>query len=126
KKMAVGTVNSLEEENIKRTLRKLHETLEFQPDDPYFESFPFPELITDLDTYDDETAKCSPERRASMVKIITLEASKFNVNASGQCVSSVEELAVINSNGVRAYNVSTEANLMSLVVDEMDGYSSYT
>src|SRR5690606_7426740 len=72
------------------------------------------------------TAKCSPERRASMVKIITLEASKFNVNASGQCVSSVEELAVINSNGVRAYNVSTEANLMSLVVDEMDGYSSYT
>ncbi len=124
KKVSSTSLNSIEPEVVKRAIKRLSEMTRFQPDDPDFESLPPPESYTEVATFDQETAECSPEKRAEFVKIITDKAEKFQVNASGQCSTSTTELAIINSLGIRAYNVSTEANLLTMAIEKMEGFSN--
>jgi PmbA protein len=124
KKVALATTNSLETESIKNTVGRLKASMEFQPDDPNFVSLPYPEPYTEIDTFDPETAECSPVQRAETIKIITDEAEKYKVNASGQCSTCVNEVAIVNSLGIRAYNCSTEAHLLSMAIEEMEGFSN--
>lgn len=124
KKISIVSINSFEPEIINSAIGRLTETLEYQPEDPEFVSLPFHEPITFMKTYDNETGECSPERRAEMVKVIIDKAEKFAVIASGHCNTKSKETAVVNSYGIRAYNTSTSASLLSLVYDKMEGFSS--
>lgn len=126
KKVCLATVNSLEPEYIKNTLKRIKEIEEFQPDDPDFISLPEPQLITGTSVFDEYTSLCSPLKRAEYVKTITDMAEKFNVIASGQCSTTFSELAVINSLGVNSYTKNTEANLLSMVMEKMEGFSNLT
>ncbi len=126
KKISSITVNSLDDDIIKGVIKKLKESEQFQPEDPDFISLPSPEHIENITSYDKQTINCSPLKRAEYVKIIVDETQKYNVTASGQCSTTTTELAIINSLGVRAYNVSTEAQLLSMVIEQMEGYSCLT
>lgn len=124
KKVSSAVVNSLDPEVINSAVKRIQDNEKFQPDDIDFVSLPKPENITEIISYDEETINCSPEKRAEYVKIITDQAEKYNVNASGQCSTTATELAIVNSLGIRAYNISTEAQLLSMVIEQMEGYSS--
>jgi PmbA protein len=124
KKIAVASTNSLEPEIINNTISRLKASLALVPEDPNFVSLPFPEPYPQIETFDRETAECTPEQRALMVKVITSEAEKFGVITSGQCSTCVSELAIANSLGIRAYNCSTEANLLAMATDVLEGFSS--
>lgn len=124
KKVCLTTVNSLEEDIIKDALKRLKEAEKFQPDDPDFISLPSPEEIEIISSFDEETAFCSPLKRAEYVKTITDLSEKHNVTASGQCSTTFSELAVFNSLGINSYTKSTDANLLSMVMEKMEGFSA--
>lgn len=124
KKVSLASTNSLEPFTIKNTIDRLIASMEFQPEDPNFVSLPYPEPYLDLDDFDDETAGCTPGQRAEIVKVITDEAEKYGVNASGQCSTCINELAIVNSLGIRAYNCATRAHLLAMASDEMEGFST--
>jgi PmbA protein len=126
KKVCLATVNSLDDDLVKHTLKRIKEIEEFQPEDHDFISLPKPELIEGNSSYDEYTAFCEPLKRAEYVKKITDMAEKFNTISSGQCSTTFTELAVMNSLGINSYTKGTEANLLSMVMEKMEGFSNLT
>lgn len=126
KKSAYASINSLEEDKVKHTISNLYESINFSPEDPDFVSLPSPKEYTSLSSFDEETAFCSPQKRAEIVKIITDEAIKNNAISSGQCNTSMTETAVFNSLGVKAYTNISKAFLLSAVMkDKGEGFAEY-
>lgn len=126
KKVCLATVNSFDEEIVKNALKRIKEIEVFQPQDHDFVSLPKPQLIEGISSYDEETENCEPLKRAEYVKKITESAEKFNTISSGQCSTTFTELAVMNSLGINSYTKSTESNLLSMVMEKMEGFSSLT
>ncbi len=126
KKVSLTTINSFDEDTVKNALLKIKETQLFQPDDTDFISLPNPKLIDIESAFSEETAFCSPLKRAGYVKIINDMAEKFKVISSGQCSTTLNELAVLNSLGIKSYSKSTESQLLSMVMDKMEGFSALT
>ena len=111
KRLGVVTVNSLDEESLLKAAEQALELARHQPENPYFEDFPKPAEYEETKTYFEETAKFSPKRRAEVVKKIFTEADKLGFEVSGAFSTGEGEVAVLNSNGVEAYQSLTEAEL---------------
>ncbi|MFQ6118015.1 MAG: TldD/PmbA family protein [Candidatus Bipolaricaulia bacterium] len=111
KRLGVVTVNSLEEGPLIEAAERALELARHQPENPYFEDFPKPAEYEQTNTYFEATAKFSPRQRAEAVKKIFAEADKLGFKVSGAFSTGEGEIAVLNSNGVEAYQPLTEAEL---------------
>ena len=124
-KVGVASTNSLAQENLMRTMRLALEIAKRQPANPDFKGFPKPAEYKDIETYFEPTAKYTPKQRAEVVKKICDGAAKSKVTVAGAFSTSASEIAVVNSNGVSAYQPLTSASINIVAMsDTSSGFAS--
>ncbi|MFA6655536.1 MAG: TldD/PmbA family protein [Bacillota bacterium] len=124
KKMGSVSTNRLDKESIAKTVERALELAELSPENPEFVSLPGPRPIPEAQCYFESTAAATPYDRADNVMEVIAEANKAGFQAAGAHSTGVNEIAVGNSLGVRAYGKSTSAELTCVIMsDEGSGYA---
>jgi len=107
KRLGVVTINKLGEEEVLQAATRAVELARHQPENPYFEDFPQPASYQRTQTYFEATAEFTPAGRAETVKRIFAQAERLGFEVAGAFTSGEAEVAVLNSNGVAAYQPLT-------------------
>lgn len=111
KRLGVVTVNKLEEEELVRAAAQALELARRQPENPFFEDFPQPGSYQKTETYFGTTAEFTPAARSETMKKIFAQAARMGFEVSGAFSSGEGEVAVVNSNGVAAYQPVSHAEI---------------
>lgn len=126
KKIGSSATGSLTPESIRATVDEAVAMARFQADNPDFVSLPGPQPIPEVETFIKVTADYTPEQRAADVAVIVERAAREGFRASGSHMTTVEELTVANSLGIRAYNAATSAYLRTVITTPTSyGYADY-
>ncbi|MGE5707297.1 MAG: TldD/PmbA family protein [Bacteroidota bacterium] len=121
KKLAVTSVNQLDERALKEALERAIELARFQPENPEFHSLPSPKPIQNVDH---SSIPFSAADRAAVAGTICRRALEKELVASGAFQTAERELLVANSLGIRAYTASTYAELSTVVMGaDSSGYA---
>ena len=125
KKVGVASTNSLVTNDLVKTLKDSIEIARQQPENPDWPGLPGPAKYKKLNTFDETTAAFTPKDRARGVKKIIAEARRKKFTVAGAFSTSSGEIAVINSNGVRAYQPVTSSSVnMIPMSDTSSGYAA--
>ena len=125
KKIGVASTNSLIDSDLKKTLKNSCEIARNQPENPNFPGLPGAAKYRDIDTFDKKTAAFTPRNRAMVVKKIIKIADREKFTLAGAFSTSIGEIAVVNSRGVRAYQPITAASInMIAMSDTSSGYAA--
>ena len=121
KRLGRATTNILSDAGVRKAVEAAHQNALLMPEDPAFEGLPQPSEAAKVDSFDEATARCSPETRAQIVRGICLQGKEHDLNVSGACRTGVQEIAVVSSHGARAYHAGTFAGL---IINTMSGSSA--
>jgi len=125
--VGVASTNSLVAEDLNKTLSDSLEIARNQPENPGFPGLQKPVKYRELATFDDATSKTKPRDRARAVKKIISIASKKKFTMAGSLSTSTDEIAVLNSHGLRAYQPVSSAGVnMIAMSDTSSGYAAAT
>ncbi|HRR99749.1 MAG TPA: TldD/PmbA family protein [Candidatus Sumerlaeia bacterium] len=111
-------------EMLRNAAEKAVEIARAQKPDKTFPGLPKGVRQINFSNASPSTEKCSPARRAAIVKKIISQAKKHKAEAAGALSTRTERLIIWNSNNVRACQYSTKAEL-NLVVSR-GHYSGYS
>ncbi len=124
KRIGVVSTTSMEKEDLNRALLNAYNIALNQRDNPDFTELPGKAEYRKIKTYYPSTAAYTPMERAKKIKAIFRIAGKHNLNAAGSFSTSETEVAVVNSNGVKAYQPLTSAAINLIVLgDNSSGYA---
>jgi len=124
KKIGICSTNSLKKEDLLKTLSSAKEIASHQRENPDFPGFPSKQKLVKLKTTFKKTADFSPKQRAEIVKKICDKTSTHNLTAAGSFSTSQSEIAVLNTNGLSAYQPFTSASINLVVMsDDSSGYA---
>ena len=112
KRLGRATTNDLSGAGVRRAIEAAHQNALLMPEDPEFNGLPEPSAAASVDSWDEATARCSPENRAKIVRGVCLQGKDHGLNVSGACRTGVQEICVVSSRGARAYHVGTFAGLI--------------
>lgn len=116
KKIGFATSNSIEDDDIRRTVAKAVEFARHQQENPDFVSLPGPKPARQSpQTFWDSTAEFSAEDRAGAVASVVQVASKFSAEAAGSFSVAAEEITVANSLGINSYMKRTQGHLTMVI-----------
>ncbi|MFQ6076003.1 MAG: TldD/PmbA family protein [Candidatus Bathyarchaeia archaeon] len=122
-------INTLDRRRIGRALRRAIEIANVSPPNKEFKSLPSPESWTPIEgAFDEDTAVCSPEQRADIVKdVITTAHSKSKIvkAVAGSMQSGSLAYAISNSLNVSAWASLSLAQLRVTVISELDGSEGF-
>ena len=121
KRLGRATTNDLSDAGVQKAVALAHQNALLMPEDPVFNGLPQPAEAVIVDSWDEATALCSPESRASIVRWVCLQGQEHDLNVSGACRTGVQEIAVVSSHGTRAYHAGTFAGL---IINTMSGSSA--
>ncbi|MCS7365372.1 MAG: TldD/PmbA family protein [archaeon GB-1867-035] len=127
----ISTVSSNEWglEAIKKLAERGCKLAKVLEENPEFVSLPEPEPIEELEgLYIKETAECTPDTRAEMVKALIDEAHSLSPKVkevAGALSTTSLEMAVVNSLGINAYAKSTIANLETIIISRENGVEGF-
>jgi predicted Zn-dependent protease len=121
KRLGRATTNVLSVAGVRKAVEAAYQNALLMPEDPAFEGLPQPSEAAKVDSFDEATARCSPETRAQIVRGICLQGKEHDLNVSGACRTGVQEIAVVSSHGARAYHAGTFAGL---IINTMSGSSA--
>ncbi len=121
KRLGRATTNDLSDAGVQRAIEAAHQNALLMPEDPEFTGLPAPSVAVSVDSWDEATAFCSPETRAKIVQGVCLQGEEYALNVSGACRTGVQEIAVVSSQGARAYHAGTFAGL---IINTMSGTSA--
>ena len=116
-----ATTNDLSDSGVQKAVESAHQNALLMPEDPAFAGLPDPSPAVKVASWDEATALCSPETRASIVRDVCLQGKVHALNVSGACRTGVHETAVVSSRGARAYHAGTFAGL---IINTMSGSSA--
>jgi predicted Zn-dependent protease len=111
KKLGVASTNIFEKEALIRACESAAEIAERARPIPYFKGLAKRSLYRRITTYYDSTARVTPAKRAAVVKKICALADRNGLTASGAISTSASEIAILNSNGVAAYQPGTSTSI---------------
>lgn len=117
------TTDRLEDQGIDHAITQALEIARNQKRDHEFVSLPTASPIVDTKGYKDETAAATPAKRAGMVKKIARNNARHQAEVAGSLSTEEEEIAVVNSLGVRAYQRSTVCTLN--LISTKNGLTGY-
>ena len=123
KKIGSASTNLLTDESMKSAVDKATSIARLQRENPDFKSLPERREISKINTFFQETAECSPEKRAEDIKLIVEIANAHNLAAFGAYSTGAVELAIANSLGIRAYSPFTDVFLNTIM--KSNGASGY-
>ncbi|MEO6713588.1 MAG: TldD/PmbA family protein [Mycobacteriales bacterium] len=116
-RIGVVATNDLSADSVARAARAAVETAQVTPRDATFAGFAQPAEYADAGAFDEATASLAPAARAEFVAAM-LAVLPREVFGSGAVESGRAELAVANSNGVRAYAQTTRSAASILAAGE--------
>jgi predicted Zn-dependent protease len=116
KKIGVASSNLLDEESLRQLAVKAVDIAESQVPNPNFESFVHSPRAPHVEAFHEETASCSPVRRAENVRAVIAEAGKLNFLAAGSHSTAAKELAYANSLGTTQYHRYTTVFLNTVIM----------
>lgn len=123
KKMGVATINEFDDASLEKVVRRAEELAKLAPDNPELMPNLKPQKYSKMNTYFDSTANLSPEYRAKSADDGITPSKKNKLVASGFLTDSYTMSAVMNSNGLFAYNVATNISFSATIRTE-DGKGS--
>jgi predicted Zn-dependent protease len=124
KKIGAASTNIFEKEDLQRSCEKAIEIAEHARPIPYFKRFALPAKFKRLSSFYETTARVTPSKRALVVKRICDKAEKNGFVGSGALSTSVSEIAIVNSNGVAAYQPNTSSSVNIIFSSESSsGYA---
>ena len=115
-RVGVASTTSFDRESVEATVRRAEDIAKLQPENPGFPGLPGPAGYGAADGYSEETATCSPKRRAAGVGEICWLAVKEGLVASGSFSTAAHEMMIANSRGLLAETRFTRANLLTVVM----------
>lgn len=77
---------------------------------------PAPDWQHEIQSFDLQTAECSPEQRAEPVKAVCARAMQAGLNAAGALSTTRVETAIANSQGIFAYHPHTECDFQTTMM----------
>ncbi len=124
KKIGVASTNTFEKEALGRALNAALEIARHQLETPHFSGLPQKQKYPKLTSYYKSTAAFGPKERAAALKKIFEKSAKHNLQAYGSLKTGLGEVAVLNNNGVRAYQPQTVASINLITMsDDSSGYA---
>ncbi|UCE44005.1 MAG: TldD/PmbA family protein [Candidatus Bathyarchaeota archaeon] len=129
KRIGTLTVNTLEENRIKETIKQAVKIAKITPPNREFTGLPKPEKWAPIQgAFDKDTANCSPDYRADIVgeAIDTAHSKSPIVKAvAGSFSTEMLAFAVSNSLGVSAWAKISLASINTTVISELDGSEGF-
>lgn len=123
KKLGTATINEFDDVSLEKCVRRSEELAQLAPENPEFVSFLGPQTYAESKTYFETTANVSAKYRAELVEKSLKVAKEGKGIAAGFLEDNYSVAAMMNSKGLFAYNVSTNANF-SVTVRTEDGKGS--
>lgn len=123
KKSGVATINELDDASLEKVVRRAEELATLAPENPEFMPFLAPQTYAPSKTFVPTTAAITPKQRADLVAQSLTIAKTNKAVAAGFLEDSSGFAAMMNSNGLFAYNTSTTTNF-SITVRTEDGLGS--
>lgn len=108
KKSGTATVDEFDDESLKNVVKRAEELAKLSPENPEFMAPLAPQTYDDSITFVEATANIKPEFRAEVAVKSINPASEQDVTAAGFLDDSSGFSAMLNSNGLFAYNKSTD------------------
>ncbi|GAA0755474.1 TldD/PmbA family protein [Psychroflexus lacisalsi] len=110
KKSGTATVDEFDDESLKSVVKRAEELAKLSPENPEFMSPMSPQVYDESITFVEATANIKPEFRAGVAAKSINPASEQEVTAAGFLDDSSGFSAILNSNGLFAYNKSTNVD----------------
>jgi predicted Zn-dependent protease len=110
KKSGTATVDEFDDESLKSVVKRAEELAKLSPENPEFISPMSPQVYDESITFVEATANIKPEFRAGVAAKSINPASEQEVTAAGFLDDSSGFSAILNSNGLFAYNKSTNVD----------------
>jgi predicted Zn-dependent protease len=123
KKVGTATSDEFTDEAIQRVVKRSEELARLSPENPEFMEPLGPQEYLESATHIQATANITPEQRAEIAAASIIPASEKDVTAAGFLNDSEGFSALANSNGLFAYNKSTDASF-SVTMRTNDGTGS--
>ncbi|WP_421811582.1 TldD/PmbA family protein [Flagellimonas sp.] len=110
KKVGTATIDEFDDASLEKVVRRAEELAQLSPENPEFMSPLGPQEYDEGITYKEATANVTPEYRAEVANSSIVPAAAKDVTAAGFLDDSAGFSAMINSNGLFAYNQSTNVD----------------
>ncbi|MBD3234290.1 MAG: TldD/PmbA family protein [candidate division Zixibacteria bacterium] len=124
RKLGVVSTTSLVKEDLDRALLTAYHIAENQPETPGFNGFAPKAKYEKIRTHYPSTASFTPVQRAEKIMRVFKIADKKGFTVAGSLATGESEVAVLNTNGVEAYQPFTSAATnMTVMGDNSSGYS---
>jgi predicted Zn-dependent protease len=109
-KSGTATIDEFDDASLEKVVRRAEELAKLAPENPEFMDPLGPQVYDESKTYIEATANITPEFRAQVAADSINPAAASDVTAAGFLDDSNAFSAMMNSNGLFAYNKSTNAN----------------
>src|SRR6056297_229843 len=110
KRVGTATIDEFDDASLEKVVRRAEELAQLSPENPEFMSPLGPQEYDEGITYKEATANVTPEYRAEVANSSIVPAAAKDVTAAGFLDDSAGFSAMINSNGLFAYNQSTNVD----------------
>ncbi|WP_127136865.1 TldD/PmbA family protein [Flagellimonas oceanensis] len=110
KKVGTATIDEFDDASLEKVVRRAEELAQLSPENPEFMPPLGPQTYDESITYKESTANVTPEYRAEVANKSIVPAAAQDVTAAGFLDDSAQFSAMINSNGLFAYNQSTDVD----------------
>lgn len=110
KKSGTATIDEFDDASLEKVIKRAEELAKLSPENPEFMEPLGPQTYVDSKSFIDATANIQPEYRAKVAASSIEPASAKNVTAAGFLQDSAGFNAKMNSNGLFAYNRSTNVD----------------
>lgn len=123
KKSGTATIDEFDDASLEKVVKRAEELAKLSPENPEFMPPLGPQTYEASKTYSESTAKITPEYRAEVASSSIGPAASKDVTAAGFLNDSSGFGSMMNSNGLFAYNQSTNLNF-TVTMRSNDGTGS--
>ena len=110
KKSGTATIDEFDDASLEKVVRRAEELAQLSPENPEFMEPLGPQTYDESVSYSEATANTTPEFRADVAAKSIKPASEKEVTAAGFLDDGAGFSAMLNSNGLFAYNKSTNVD----------------
>tara|TARA_R100000935_G_scaffold30360_1_gene50700 strand:+ start:149 stop:1462 length:1314 start_codon:yes stop_codon:yes gene_type:complete len=110
KKSGVATIDEFDDASLEKVVKRSEELAQFAPENPEFMAPLGPQTYDESNSYIEATANIQPAYRAKVAAASIEPASAKDVTAAGFLNDTAGFSAMLNSNGLFAYNKSTNVD----------------
>ncbi len=123
KKSGTATIDEFDDASLEKVVKRAEELAKLSPENPEFMAPLGPQTYDESKTFSESTAKITPEFRAEVADSSITPAASKDVTAAGFLNDSSGFGAMMNSEGLFAYNKSTNLNF-TVTMRSNDGTGS--